>query len=98
MLSTIKTIADVVEFARQLISEGTSFHPDDDFTNIVSIETGEAYYSLEAASLRNKLMDECYAICQNENKDIYSLMLEVTLKETGMDQNIPLPSQAQAEA
>lgn len=98
MLKKIKTSADVAEFAKQLIHEGVSFHPDEDFTNYVSLETGEPTYSVEEATLRNRLMSECITVCEKGSTDIYSIMLEVTLLETGMDQFIPLPSQAIAEA
>jgi hypothetical protein len=49
-------------------------------------------YTKEEADFRNQLMEQCFDVCEKEGVDIYEIMLEVTLKETGMDKNIPLPS------
>jgi len=38
-------------------------------------------------------MSKCFEICEKEEVDIYDVMLEGTLIETGMDKFIPLPSQ-----
>ena len=92
MIETISTIEDVEVFAKQLVAEGVSFHPDDDFFDYVNHKTKEPYYTKEEAEFRNKLMDQCFAVCKKEGKDIYDIMLEVTLRETGMDKYIPLPS------
>ncbi|MEP7127790.1 MAG: hypothetical protein ABI729_02935 [Chitinophagales bacterium] len=97
MLKQIKTTKDVVAFARQLIKEDVSFHPDDDFRNYINIETNEPTYSAEEAGLRNELMSQCFAVCENAGIDIYDTMSEVVLKETGLDRFLPLPSAASCE-
>lgn len=38
-------------------------------------------------------MEQCFEVCEKEGVDIYDIMLEVSLIETGMDKFIPLPSQ-----
>jgi hypothetical protein len=38
-------------------------------------------------------MNKCFEVCEKEGADIYEVMLEVSLIETGMDKFIPLPSQ-----
>ena len=38
MITKINTAEDVKTFAKQLISEGTSFHPDDDFNNYINMK------------------------------------------------------------
>ncbi len=91
MLNHIQTIHDVVTFAKQLVAEGTNFHPDDDFNEYISIETNLPSYTSDEAKTRNRLMEECFEICEKEGVDIYDLMQETTLRETGMDQMIPLP-------
>ena len=93
MISQIVKQSDVAVFVRELIAEGTSFHPDDDFTHYVNNESGKSAYTAKEANLRNKLMEECFSVCAENNVDIYDFMLEISLKETGMDKFIPLPSE-----
>jgi hypothetical protein len=92
MINHIQTIDDVKSFARQIIAEGTSFHPDDDFNDYVNFDDKKPCYSKQDADFRNALMNNCFNICEKEGKDIYDVMLEVTLIETGMDKIIPIPS------
>jgi hypothetical protein len=91
MLTEIKTVKDVEAFAKQLIAEGVSFHPDDDFNDYVFFKENKPCYTKEEAEVRNQLMQQCFEVCEREGVD-YAVMLEVTLKETGMDKYIPLPS------
>jgi len=98
MITQIKTSKDVAAFAKQIISEGVSFHPDDDFNDYVIFKTGKQCYTKKEAALRNKLMDKSFSVCKKEGTNIYNIMLEVSLVETGMDKFIPLPSQELAEA
>lgn len=93
MITKIETTEDVKAFAKQLIAEGVSFHPDDDFYDYVNYKTGIQTYSKEEADFRNELMNKCFEVCEKEGMDIYSVMLEVSLIETGWDKYIPLPSE-----
>jgi hypothetical protein len=97
MITKIETADDVKAFAKQLISEGVSFHPDDDFNDYVNFKENTPTYTKEEADLRNNLMNRCFEVCEKEEIDIYDTMLEVTLIETGMDKFIPLPSQPYPE-
>jgi hypothetical protein len=92
MITNIKTLDDVKIFIKQLVSEGTNAHPDEDFSNYVNIETGEDSYTPDEALLRNKLMKQSFQVCNRHNEDIYSIMQEIFLIESGMDKYIPLPS------
>ena len=92
MLKQIKTTTDVVSFAKELIKEGVCFHPDDDFNDYINLETQNTTYTKEEADFRNNLMSQCFAVCEKNGIDIYDTMSEVTLKETGLDKFIPLPS------
>jgi hypothetical protein len=92
MIEKIETLEDVAAFAKQIIDEGVSFHPDDDFNDYVNFKTNEPCYSETQAEKRNKLMNDCFDLCEKEGADIYEIMLEVTLIETGLDKVIPLPS------
>jgi len=91
MTTQIQTIDDVKSFAKQIIAEGVAFHPDEDFNNYVNFIENKPSYSKKEADLRNKLMSSCFKFCKKEGVDIYDVMLEVTLTETGMDKFIPLP-------
>lgn len=97
MITTIHTTQDVEAFAKQLIAEGISFHPDDDFNDYVYFSENKPFYSKEEAELRNELMNNCFTVCEKEGISIYNLMLEVSLIETGWDKFIPLPSQQYTE-
>jgi len=97
MLKQITTTKDVAAFAKQLIKEGVSFHPDDDFDDYINFETKEPTYTKNEADFRNELMNQCFSICEKNGIDIYDTMNEVALKETGLDKFIPLPSTPYAE-
>lgn len=91
MLTQIRTIKDVELFAKQLVDEGTSFHPDDNFHDYVNLYTDEPTYTHEEAELRNQLMEQAFDVCEELGLDIYTIMLRVFLKETGLDDYIPSP-------
>ena len=97
MLKQITTTKNVVAFAKQLIKEGVSFHPDDDFNDYINLETQEPTYTKEDANFRNELMNQCFSVCKKNGIDIYDTISEVALKETGLDKFIPLPSTPFAE-
>lgn len=85
MIQTIKTMDDVKAFFQQLLEEDLNFHPDEDFTNYINGETKEDTYSPEEAELRNKLMDEAFVVCEQNNICIYELGNDMALKYTGLD-------------
>ncbi|MDP3666517.1 MAG: hypothetical protein Q8R50_07545 [Sediminibacterium sp.] len=97
MITKIETADDVKAFAKQLIAEGVSFHPDDDFNDYVTFKEQKPYYTKEEADLRNELMSSCFEVCEKEGVDVYGVMFEVALIETGMDKYIPLPSKLYQE-
>ena len=92
MIPKIETLEDIKLFAKQIINEGVSFHPDDDFKDYVNFKTNKPCYTAEEAEIRNELMNDCFAVWDKVGVDIYSIMLEETLIETGLDKYIPLPS------
>ena len=73
--SRITNIEDVKDLAKYLYYERkVAFHPDDDFADYVNDETGEQTFTGEEISLFNRLMDECFEVCEREKKDIYEVM------------------------
>lgn len=97
MITKIETVYDINAFAKQLIAEDVSFHPDDDFNEYVNFKVNTPTYTREEADFRNDLMNQCFEVCENESFDIYAVMLEVSLIETGLDKFIPLPSKLYLE-
>ena len=93
MITKVNNLSDVEAFAKDLVAEGTNFHPDDDFTQIVSCTDKKPAYSEEEAKLRNELMGECHRVCQEKGVDVYEYLLEIYLRETKLDKFIPRPSQ-----
>lgn len=96
MTITINNPADVSSFARMLVREGVSFHPDDDFNSYIDLKSGEPIYTSEEAQIRNGIMETCFTVCERNGIDIYDYMLEIMLIETKMSGIIPLPSSVYA--
>ncbi|SHL95914.1 hypothetical protein [Mucilaginibacter sp. OK098] len=93
MISEIKNLNDVERFMKQLVAEGTNAHPDEDFNNYIHMESGEPAYTTDEAGLRNALMEQAFDVCDLAGVDVYNVMQEIFLIETGLDKYIPLPSQ-----
>ena len=73
----IVTIKDVQDFAKFLYNErGEAFHPDDDFADYENCETHEPTFSESEISLYNRLMEQCFHVCEQNGRDIYSVMIE----------------------
>ncbi len=87
MINRIQSIEDVIMFTKEIIAEGTRIHPDDDFREMVNMETDEPTYTIEEADMRNELMNQYFDICDKEGTDIYGIMLDVYQKEMG-DENV----------
>lgn len=81
----INSIEDVEKFAFLLINEGLSIHPDTDFHDYINAKTGSPTYTKKEAELRNKIMDNCFEVCEREGEDIYGIMLDVYLKNSGLE-------------
>ena len=92
MIMQVKTLDDVAEFTKKIISEGVAVHPDDNFSEIISVEKQKSSYTSTEAELRNLLMKQCFEVCSRNNISIYDFMQQIYLKETGLDTFIPLPT------
>ncbi|MEX2336303.1 MAG: hypothetical protein WD555_03430 [Fulvivirga sp.] len=69
----IKNVNDVAEFAKQINNEGVSFHPDDNFNDIINFKTGEKIYSNHEADRRNQLLNQSFILCQQQGVDVYEI-------------------------
>lgn len=75
--SHIKSVKDIEIFFHHLVFDRkVNFHPDDMFENYVSCEGGINTFSLEECAIYNRLMDECFAVCNKDGVDIYAIGLE----------------------
>ncbi|MEN2434931.1 hypothetical protein AAH994_05920 [Weeksellaceae bacterium A-14] len=84
MITEIKNINDVKVFANYLVEvENLSFHPDDDFNDYITSEQ-KPFYSKSEAELRNKLMNDCFKVCNKNNLDIYEIILPIIQQPVGI--------------
>lgn len=51
MIENITTTEDVAVFAKQIIEEGVSFHPDDDFNDYVIFKENKPCYTRKKRKL-----------------------------------------------
>ena len=72
----IDNMDDVKRFARHLYAaEKCVVHCDDDFSDYIDRDTLESYFSEEKAARYNKLMADCFAICESNGCDIYETFM-----------------------
>ncbi len=84
-MTDIKSIDDVRQFAKELIAEGLNFHPDDDFNDYVNIESNQPTYNEEEADIRNILMNKCFKVCEENEIDIYEVMMDELFPAIGIN-------------
>ena len=79
---TIKTVDDVLQFHRAILSEGVCYHPEEDFFDYVNIDELDEFgehspaYTHEEAMLRNDLLDQAYEVCEAAGVDICAVGLD----------------------
>lgn len=76
-----QTMQDVEQFLQYAIEPnglalGMEFHPDNNFSDYIK-ENGEKVFSNEEAKALNEMTNKCFAICEKQNTDIYTLALNV---------------------
>ena len=71
----IETIQDVLDFAKYIKEiDDAAISPDDSFSEYVCYKTMQPTYTKEQAAERDKLMEQCFAVCEHEGVDIYELL------------------------
>lgn len=74
--SHIKSVKDVETFFHHIVFERkVNFHPDNMFEDYVSCEVGINTFTFDKCAVYNRLMDECFVVCNNEGVDIYNIGL-----------------------
>lgn len=73
----ISTVKDVERLVKYIYNDlGVNFHPDDDFNDIIHQETGKKTFSKKDADKYNKLVSDCFDICEKNNVDFYEIALK----------------------
>ena len=73
--TNIKTIQDVKDFAEYIkVVEDAAISPDDSFSEYVNYATLEPTYTIEEAGKRDKLIEQCFSVCEHKGVDIYELL------------------------
>ena len=71
----IETIQDVKDFAEYIkVVEDAAISPDDSFSEYANYKTLKPTYTKEKANKRDKLMEQCFSVCECEGVDIYELL------------------------
>ena len=79
--SHITTVEGVKDFFHHIVYDlSINFHPDDDFKNYVCYETGKRTMNDEQAELYNRLMDEAFKACDNEEQ-VYEIGSNLLLEK-----------------
>ena len=84
MKTEINTYQDIVNFVEQIINEGVSMHPDDNFHDVVELKTGRKIYTDTEAELLNNLLDQSHSICEKEGIDVYELFNSILKNRIGL--------------
>ena len=83
--SHITTVEEIKDFFHHIVYDlGINFHPDEDFKDYVSYETGERTMDDEQAELYNRLMDEAFEVCDNDQ--IYEIGSELLFERLQIEQ------------
>jgi hypothetical protein len=74
----IKTVKDVRQYFSFMVNERkVNFHPDTDFSEYVSCETGKSTFTDEEIDQFNSLMGASFEVCELAEADIYEIGLEM---------------------
>lgn len=77
-ITAINTLEDVKNFVHILMEEeNLNFHPDTPFEDYIYYETRRPCYSEAEATLRNRLLNECFELGNRLGVDTHELMCEV---------------------
>lgn len=73
----ITSLSEIEAFARYLYNDvKVAFHPDEPFEDYVNIDTDCFTFTNAEAEILNHRMEESFAVCKNENVDIYEFMMQ----------------------
>lgn len=71
---TITTPHDVASFFVWIVFErGVAFHPDDPFSDYISLTDGARTFTDEEAAAYDRAMELCFDVCERYGRDIYEI-------------------------
>ena len=71
----IETIQDVKDFSEYIkVVDDAQISPSDSFSEYICFKTMEPTYTKDEADKRDKLMEQCFEVCECEGVDIYELL------------------------
>jgi hypothetical protein len=78
LITKLETEADVRKWFKELLNvHNVSFHVDDSFEDIVSHETGQAFFSKKESKRLDKLMEKAVEICLPKGEDrVYEIGMQ----------------------
>ena len=75
--SHITTVEGVKDFFHHIVYDlGINFHPDDDFSGYIDLNTGARVMDDKQATLYNRLMEESFVTCDDEDM-VYEMACEL---------------------
>lgn len=87
-LQHITNRKEVALFANYLVNGlNINFHPDTPFEDYVEYNTDISTFSKEDAAIGNRLMDECFTVCDKDEDEIYNIMGKYLFDRLGIEQN-----------
>jgi len=80
--SEIKTVEDVNNFFSHVVDElGISIHPDDSFEDYINFETNEQVLPADKCKVYNRIMEQCFDVCDKNDVDIYEIGLNKVMAQ-----------------
>ncbi len=74
-LQHITNRKEVAQFANYLVNGlNINFHPDTPFEDYVECKTNLSTFKPEDAAIGNRLMNECFEVCDKDEDEIYDIM------------------------
>ena len=69
---------DVESFFRYIYRDfECMIHPDDDFSEVIDIQTENPFFTKEEVKVLNSYMDRCFRVCQFHHNDIYEIAFNI---------------------
>ncbi len=77
MIRQINTTQDVITFIEEVAREIADFNPFKGFSNYLIPDTSQCRYTAEEATLRDKLMEQCFDVCKGQSQNFICLAIVV---------------------
>lgn len=75
LIGSIQDVEDFFTFIH--VDQRLNFHPDSSFADYVHFKTDERIYSDKQVEVLDSILEACFGICEDKNKDIYEIGLTI---------------------